>query len=346
MNDLVYPFEQPPEFGQTQEVAPGILWLRLPLPFRLDHVNVYLLDDPDGWTIVDAGIDDERTRLLWEAVLGRLGPKRVRRVFVTHYHPDHVGAAAFLCARTGAPLMMGETEYLTAKVLCRSGEAEARADDAFYRRHGLGTEALAALASRVGRYRDGVPDLPRTYEPLREGDRLRIGGRGFEARSFAGHSPAQMLLHAAEDDLLFSADHVLAQISPNVSVAEDRPGDDPLGLYLASFEALRSGVADSVLVLPGHRLPFRGLHGRTLELAAHHAERCRLIVEACRARPLCVAEIVPALFPNDLDAHQFWFAFSEALAHVNYLVRRGELVLEERGVLKLWAAASPKDPGP
>ena len=340
MSELTYPFQRPPAFGRTVEVAPGILWLRLPLPFKLDHVNVYLLEDEGGWTIVDTGVDDARTREIWLDVLATvLAGRPVRRIVVTHFHPDHVGAAAFLCRQTGAPLMMGETEYLTTRVHLLLGEADIRAEQAFYRAHGLKGEHLAAMAQRLSRYRASVPDLPRNYEPLREGDLLRIGRRRFAVRCFPGHSPAQMLLHAADDDLLLAADHVLAQISPNVSVAEERPGDDPLGLYLASFEAIRASVADSVLVLSGHRLPFRGLHGRTRELASHHADRCAAILAACGARPLSVAEIVPALFPMELDVHQFWFAFSETLAHVNYLARRGRLEPHERGGLRHWTPA-------
>lgn len=340
MSELSYPFERPPAFGETLEVAPGILWLRLPLPFRLNHVNVYLLEDQEGWTIVDTGVDDARTREIWLDVLATaLADRPVRRIVVTHFHPDHVGAAAFLCRQTGAALMMGETEYLTARVHLLLGEADVQAEQGFYRAHGLRDQHLAAMARRLARYRAGVPDLPRNYAPLRDGDLLRIGARRFEVRCFAGHSPAQMLLHARADDLLLAADHVLAQISPNVSVAEERPEDDPLGLYLASFEVIRASIADSVLVLPGHRLPFQGLHGRTRDLATHHADRCAAILAACGPKPLTVAEIVPVLFPMELDVHQFWFAFSEALAHVNYLARRGRLAPQNRHGMKLWTPA-------
>lgn len=326
MTEILFPLSAPPAFGQTLEIAPGILWMRLPLPFRLNHVNVYLLEDDAGWTILDAGVDDAPTRAFWSEVLDKvLRGKPVTRVLVTHFHPDHVGASAFLCERTGANLAMGETEYLTARVHLSAGAAEVAAEQGFYRRHGLNTEQLAFMARRLERYRRVVPALPTRYAPLRAGDRLRIGPRVSDVHCFAGHSPAQILLHAAKDDILIAADHVLPQISPNVSVAEEKPEDDPLGLYLESFEAIRGAVPDSALVLPGHRLPFRGLHLRLDQLAAHHAERCAVIVEACRQGPLCVAEMVPVLFPIELDPHQLWFAFSEALAHVNYLARRGRL---------------------
>jgi glyoxylase-like metal-dependent hydrolase (beta-lactamase superfamily II) len=320
-------------------LAPGLLWLRLQLPFRLNHVNIYLLEDDDSWTVIDAGVDDPGTRGVWETVLAEvLGGRPIRRIVVTHYHPDHVGAAAFLAERTGATVLMGETEYLTARAHLAAGDADLAAEEVFYRGHGLADAAIGFMRQRLARYRRVVPALPRRYQPLRAGDRLVIGARRLDVLCHAGHSPAQMLLHAPGDNLFFAADHVLAQISPNVSVAEEKPHDDPLGLYLASFPRLRETVSDEALVLPGHRLPFRGLHTRTRQLALHHDERCGAILAACRARPLTAADLVPALFPMDLDPHQLWFAFSEALAHVNYLSARGRLVEIPSGGISRWQA--------
>ncbi len=336
--DLITPFPTPPAFGETLEVAPGLHWLRMPLPFRLDHVNLYLVEDERSWTIVDAGVDTPEARGLWDRVFsGLLGRKPVERLIVTHYHPDHVGAAAYLCARTGARLVMGETEYLTARVHCLAGHADIAAEQGFYRAHGLSPEQLALMGNRLDRYRSVVPALPSRYEPLRAGDRLRLGTMNAEVQCYAGHSPAQMLLFVPEHDLLFAADHVLAQISPNVSVAEDKPEDDPLGLYLASLSVIPSLIPDSTLVLPGHRLPFFGLHGRCAELVAHHAARCADIACFCPPKaPPTAAEIVPLLFTRELDAHQFWFAFSETLAHVNMMARRGALKEVREEGLRRW----------
>ena len=245
MIDLTFPFPTPPAFGETLEVAPGLHWLRMPLPFRLDHVNLYLVEGARGWTIVDAGVDTAEARGLWDRVFsGLLGGKPVERLVVTHYHPDHVGAAAYLCARTGARLVMGETEYLTARVHGLARLADIAAEQGFYRAHGLSPEQLALMGNRLERYRSVVPALPSRYEPLRVGDHLRLGSMAAEVQCYAGHSPAQMLLFVPEHDLLFAADHVLAQISPNVSVAEDKPEDDPLGLYLASLSLIPSLIPD------------------------------------------------------------------------------------------------------
>jgi glyoxylase-like metal-dependent hydrolase (beta-lactamase superfamily II) len=339
--ELRYPFPEPPPNGMTLEIGPGLHWLRLPLPFRLNHVNVYLIEGEGGWTIIDAGVDTSEARALWEGVLGGLlAGKPVERLIVTHYHPDHVGAAAWLCRRTGAELAMGETEFLTARVhrLATPGDLAAERD--FYLSHGLTQEQLGHMSQRLDRYRSVVPDLPRHYSPLRVGDRLRLGPLEAEVMIQAGHSPAQVLLHAPAHDLLFAADQVLPQISPNVSVAEEKPADDPLGHYLASLAELPARVPDRTLVLPGHRLPFFGLHGRCAELAAHHAARCADLARFCDpAAPPTAAEIVPLLFTMELDAHQFWFAFSETLAHVNLMARRGELLDVRDGELRRWRRA-------
>ncbi len=338
MIDLTFPFPTPPAKGATLEVAPGLHWLRLPLPFRLDHVNVYLIEGARGWTVVDAGADTPETRAAWEGVLaGLMADEPVERLIVTHFHPDHVGAAAWLCARTGAALAMGETEYLTARVHGLATRDDLGAERDFYRGHGLAPEQLDLMAERLDRYRAVVPALPRRYGPMRAGDRLQLGPIAAEVLIYPGHSPAQTLLHAPGHDLLFAADHVLAQISPNVSVAEDRPEDDPLGLYLLSLADLPVRVPDRTLVLPGHRLPFFGLHRRCAELVDHHGARCSDIARFCDPEaPPTAAEIVPLLFTQELDAHQFWFAFSETLAHVNAMARRGELTEVRDGAVRRW----------
>ncbi|MGI3900140.1 MAG: MBL fold metallo-hydrolase [Janthinobacterium lividum] len=338
---LDYPFPEPPANGATLEIAPGLHWLRLPLPFRLNHVNVYLIEGARGWTVLDAGVDTPESRALWEGVLDVLtAGKPVERLIVTHYHPDHVGAAAWFCRRTGAELAMGETEYLTARVHLLATPGDLEAERGFYAPHGLSTEQLDRMSERLDRYRSVVPDLPRHYAPLRTGDRLRLGPFDAEVMDYPGHSPAQVLLHVPTHDLLFAADHVLPQISPNVSVAEDKPADDPLGRYLASLEELPARVPDRTLVLPGHRLPFFGLHRRCAELAAHHAARCADLARFCDpSAPPTAAEIVPLLFTMELDAHQFWFAFSETLAHINMMARLGELIEVRDGAVRRWRRA-------
>ena len=322
-SDLVLPHAEAPEPGRPVEVAPGILWLRLPLPFRLDHVNVYLVEDGAGWALLDAGIDDAATRAVWDALLaGALRGRPLTRVVATHYHPDHVGLAGWLCERLGLPLLMSRTEYLTARNLqLDPGALDAEPYRGFYRAHGLDAEVTGKLLTGGHRYLRMVSPLPRTFLGLHAGETLTLGGRRFTILTGGGHAPEQVMLHAADDNVLLAADQVLARISPNVSVQAVEPEGDPLGSYLASLAGLRSALPEDVLVLPGHDLPF----------VAHHAGRCETIARAGAQAPRSVAEIVSILFTRPLDVHAMGFAFSEALAHVNRMVRDGRLRGEREG---------------
>lgn len=325
---IVFPSPVPPKPGEAIELRPGVLWTRFPLPFRLDHVNVYLIEDGDGLALIDAGIDDPPSRAAWEALLaGPLRGRRLTRLIVTHFHPDHVGLAGWLCERFGLKLAMSETEYLIA-LNFRLDPQGLRSEPyrSFYRSHGLTEESTELLLGNGLQYLRMVSTPPRTFLRLLAEDRLAIGERKFEVMTGAGHSPEQVMLYSEADSLIISADQVLAKISPNVSVEAMDPEGDPLGAYLRSLKALKRKLPEDVLVLPGHNLPFVGLHTRADELIAHHEARCMAILEACKEGPQTVAELVPVIFGRRIeDPHQLVFAFSEALAHVNILVRGDRL---------------------
>jgi glyoxylase-like metal-dependent hydrolase (beta-lactamase superfamily II) len=327
--DLAHPFQTAPGPGEAVEVAPGIRWARLPLPFRLDHVNVYLIDDHDGVAILDTGIDDRACRGAWAKLFaGPLAGQRITRLIVTHCHPDHVGLAKWLADKTGLTLEMSETEYLTALVIHLDPAAlEAEPYRDFYERNGLDEDTTQAVMTRGHGYLKMVSGLPSTFRRIIAGERLRIGGRDFHVLTGGGHAPEQIMLHGAEENVFLSADQVLPRISPNVAVLARDPEGDPLGIFLRSLRALRRRVPEDVLVLPGHDLPFTGLHKRIDAMLEHHEERCGAIVTACRSEARSAAELIPFVFHRALDAHQTGFAFGETLAHVNYLVRRDRLRL-------------------
>lgn len=328
---LAHPFLSAPAAGEAVEVAPGIRWARLPLPFRLDHVNVYLIEDDGGVAILDTGIDDPACRDVWEKLLaGPLRGQRITRLIVTHCHPDHVGLAQWLADRTELTLEMSETEYLTALVLHLDPEAlEAETYREFYESNGLDEETTQAVMTRGHRYLKMLSGLPKTFRRVIAGERLRIGGRDFHVLTGGGHSPEQLMLHLAEANMFLSADQVLPRISPNVAVLPRDPEGDPLGIFLRSLRAVRKRLPEDVLVLPGHDLPFTGLHKRVEAMLQHHEDRCAELVNACRSEPHSAAELVPKIFHRPLDAHQTGFAFGETLAHVNYLARRGRLRLAD-----------------
>ena len=325
---ITLPFDLPPPNGQPVEIAPGLLWLRLALPFRLDHVNVYILRDGAGYVVFDTGIFDELTKSVWTTLLNDVLDLPITRIIVSHYHPDHAGMAGWLAERTGAPVLMPATEYLTSLVLLLDPSAlDSEPYRSFYRGHGLDESTTDSLLTLGNRYLKMVAPLPRTYRRLIAGETLLIDDHSFHVATAGGHAPEQAMLHAPSRKLLLCADQVLARISPNISVDAHDPDGDPLGIYLRSLATLRATIPADTLILPGHNLPFIGLHTRIDELTAHHHSRCDAIEDACRRQPHNVVELLPVIFRRPIDdPHQMGFAFSEALAHVNFMRRTGRLV--------------------
>ena len=340
---LTFPFPEPPQPGQLIEVAPGVLWFRLAMPFALNHVNLFLVEDGSGWVLVDTGLGNRKTLETWETLLaGPLQPYPISRIVVTHFHPDHVGAVGWLVKRLGVPIYMSATEYLQAlNTHLNPGAMEAPHYRAFYLEHGLDVETVENVVTKGHEYLRLVSGLPPTYRRLIAGDTLKIGARTFEILTGGGHSAEQVMLLSRSDSIFLAADQVLAQITPNVSVHAVDPTGDPLGIYMRSLAALKVAVPADVLVLPGHQLPFRGLHARVDELVAHHHARCGEIAAACRAKPCSTAELIGVVFKRALDPHQIGFAFYEILAHVNFMLRAGALVEagREGGVIRYAAGA-------
>jgi len=315
-----------PPPGEAVEVAEGILWLRFPLPFALDHVNLWALADGDGWTVVDTGVADATSRDLWRELLaGPLRGRAVRRLLVSHFHPDHVGLAGWLQAQTGAELLMPETEWLVARYLVAQAAETAVATALDYcRKAGLSPAWLTAVEADGHAYPRRITPPPAVFTPLVDGARLRIGERAWEVRLGDGHSPAQAMLWSEADGILLAADQILPRISPNVPVWPQAPTADPLARYLTSLERLRTLPAETT-VLPAHDWPFIDLHGRVDALARHHEQRLDAALAAV-GQGAVAGEVVAALFPRIDDVHQLRFALGETLAHLNRLVEGGRLM--------------------
>lgn len=325
---LRHPVTTPPDRGQLLPIADGVLWLRMPLPFALDHINLWLVEDHGGWAIVDTGVASTLTRELWETVFRhpRLGGRPITRLFCTHFHPDHMGLAGWLCERLEVELWTTLGEWATGLFLSLDTSDDMTASAvAFYRRAGFSPELLDKVRARGNAYAGRVAPLPRRYRRIADGDRLDIGGRPWRVMVGQGHAPELAQLVCDEDGLLIAGDQILPRISPNVSLWPNEPEADPLALFLASlrrFETLRPDT----LVLPSHGLPFVGLHARAAELAAHHADRLADTRAACAvADGRTAAELIPVLFPRPLDDHQLFFAIGEVLAHVRRLEVEGGL---------------------
>jgi glyoxylase-like metal-dependent hydrolase (beta-lactamase superfamily II) len=333
---LQFPVAAPPRPGETLAIAPGVWWLRMPLPFALDHINLWLLEDGPGWTIIDTGYARADTKGLWERIFAeQLGGPPVIRVIVTHYHPDHIGLADWLTRRWQVPLWITEKEWLYARMMSQGADDFGPLRHSFAHRAGLDEAASKIFGQRENSYRRGVPSVPASFQRLRDGVTIDIGGREWQIIVGEGHAPELACLYCAEIAVLIAGDQVLPKISPNISVQAHEPDDDPLARYLLSLAKLRDAVPAETLVLPSHNLPFFGLHARIASLAAHHRARCDEASAACVA-PKTAMQLVPLLFRRPLDRHQMGFALGEALAHLHYLMHQGALdrVLGTDGVYR------------
>jgi glyoxylase-like metal-dependent hydrolase (beta-lactamase superfamily II) len=309
-----------PAPGAMHEVMPGLFWLRMALPFALDHINLWLIQDDAGWTVVDCGIANDATRAAWESVFSSgLRDAPIVRVIATHYHPDHLGLADWLCARWTAPLWMATGEYGFARMMSmRATGTDGSALHSFYRQHGLTDPAvLAQMQERKNYYPSMVPAVPSAYRRLQDGQTFRIGKHEWRVIAGFGHSPEHASLYCADLNLLISGDMVLPRISTNVSVIPVEPESNPVQQYLDSLARYLDLPADT-LVLPSHGKPFRGLHTRIAQLQDHHRDRLAEVLQAC-VEPQSAADIVPVMFRRQLDAHQLGFAIGEALAHLHKL---------------------------
>ena len=299
-------------------------------------MNVWLLEEVPGWTLIDTGIADERTRERWRALLrGPLAGRPTVRLLATHFHPDHLGLAGWLCAETGAELLASHTEWLSGRLLALdTSEGFVEAGRAFDRRAGLDEATVAARAARGNLYRRRVSEPPARFCRLRDADRLRIAGREWRVIVGQGHAPEMICLFSAELNVLIAADQILPKISPVVGVWPAEPEANPLADFLGSLERF-GALPDDCLVLPSHGRPFRGLHARIEQLTGHHAQRLDATLAAC-TRPLTAVEVIPHLFQRELDVHQLQFALGESLAHLNYLLAEGRLhrSLDDAGRLR------------
>lgn len=337
-----YPFgDALPEPSQIMEVAPGVFWARLPLPFALDHINVWLLRDEvegkPGWMIVDCGVNREVVKEQWEKLFAtQLQGLPVLRVLVTHMHPDHVGLAGWLCERWNAPLYMSMTDYTIAclwsqrrndaKAAQKSGENAA----AHFGRNGLSDpESQQKIKERAGYYPGLVSDMPSSFHRLMAGHSITIGANRWEIIVGYGHAPEHVSLYSPALNVLISGDMMLPRISTNVSVFDHEPEANPLPCFVQSL-ADYNVLPKDVLILPSHGKVFRGLHGRIADLTQHHKDRLVDTLEACGSTGLSAAELVPVLFKRELDLHQLTFAMGEALAHLHALWFEGKLRREKR----------------
>ena len=338
---LSFPYSEAPATGELREVAPGISWLRLPLPFALNHINVWVLRDDDGLTLIDTGIGSDPTKAIWTALFdGPLAGLPVLRVICTHYHPDHMGLAGWLTQRLGVPLWTTEREWEIAR-LWRQMSPETHRELLLktYRDAGLDDnlgEAFIDSRTPSGSHAGHLPSTAIILDPQAP---IRAGGTTWKILIGRGHSPQLAALYSTERGILISSDQVLPGISPNVSVQVHEPDSNPLQDFLDSLRAFHALPAET-LVLPSHKLPFFGLQRRIDDIVAHHHTRLDLARKAC-VGGATAAQVMAVLFPRKFDVHQTFFAIGETRAHLNYLIGTGEVVREHRDGVDLYLGTAP-----
>jgi glyoxylase-like metal-dependent hydrolase (beta-lactamase superfamily II) len=347
---LQYPWgAMQPDTGDWMSLKPGVRWVRMPLPFALNHINLWVLDDQldghDTWTVVDAGVSIDTIKQAWQSLWsGPLMSRPLGRMLVTHMHPDHVGNAQWLienysAAAAPARLWMSAGDFLAATLSCQAttGFGGKRAAT-FFASHGLQDTELVDKIRRRGNYFSSmVPEMPPSYRRLFDGMEVTIGGRSWQCISGYGHAPEHMALYCESLGVLISGDMLLPKISTNISVVDLEPEADALGLFLSSIARFESLPPDT-LVLPSHGHPFVGIHARVQALRSHHQDRLEDIRQFCATAPAkaaTAAELLPVLFKRALDEHQTTFAMGEAVAHLNHLWHLGEMS-RERDAQGIW----------
>jgi glyoxylase-like metal-dependent hydrolase (beta-lactamase superfamily II) len=322
---LTYPFGRHinPQAGVPERIAEGVWWVRFHMPMSLDHINLWLLEDEGGWTVVDTCLDTPGARETWEQLFsGFMAGRPVRRVICTHMHPDHVGLAGWIAELHNCELWMSREEFLMCRALVAdTGRDAPPAALNFYRRAGYTEEDLAHYCKRFGFFGKMVHALPDSFRRLVNGQTLSIGGRYWQVIVGSGHSPEHACLYCPELKLLIAGDQVLPRISPNVSVFPTEPEGDPLKDWLVSGARIRETLPDDLLVLPSHEAPFYGLHVRLSQLLEGHNRDLDKLYDFLD-QPRRAVDCFPALFRRSIDRQSLGLATGETLAHLNCLLYR------------------------
>lgn len=329
---LRYPWETPPERGAATQVAEGVLWMRLPLPMKLDHVNVYALDDGDGWTVIDTGFASRLSREIWTALMaGPLSDKPVKRVVVTHHHPDHVGLAGWFQSEHGAELITTRTAWLFSRMLMLDRQEVLPEETlAFYRSGGMDPEIYEQRkADTPFNFADVVAPMPLGYTRVKQGDVIRMGGRDWDVHMGNGHAPEHATFWSRDDNLVIAGDQILPSISPNIGVYATEPMADPVSDWIEACERLSELARPDHLVLGGHKLPFTGLPFRMRQLIDNHHGALDRLLQSLDT-PKTAAECFMPIFKRKIGASEYGLALVEAIAHVSHLYQAGHVTRTRR----------------
>ena len=321
--------EKIPDLGETYEICPGILWVRMPLPFRLDHINLWMIEEGDGWTIIDSGINDVQTKRLWEVILNeKLQGKPVSRLICTHAHPDHLGLAGWFNRKYGSQLVITREEWSFGRMFAMGKMRDKKTYRDYFLRVGGNPKEIADYETHINSADKLYTVLPSEFLRIKDGDTVNINGMNWKVIIGLGHSHEHACLYCSELEVLIGGDQILPKITPTIMVHAYEPEANPLLDFFESNSKLRS-LPNSVHVLPSHERPFIGLHDRLDQYIKHHNERLDILIDSCH-EPLSGIEISRILFPQKLDHHGKFFALGETMAHIRYLENEGQLVRVKR----------------
>ncbi|WP_069298927.1 MBL fold metallo-hydrolase [Neptunicoccus sediminis] len=327
LENIKFPHETPPAEGEAIDIAPGIKWLRLPLPMKLDHVNVYALDDGDGWCIIDTGFYSKRMVATWKKIVTEtLGDKPVTRVLITHHHPDHVGMAGWLQTHHQAELVATRTSWLFARMLLLDAQETPPPETiAFYESADMEPRLLRERSTQKPfNYADIVHPMPLGFRRIQEGDTLTIGARTFDVRIGNGHAPEHATLWSRDDNIVIAGDQILPGISPNLGVYATEPEADPVQGWLEACERFADIAREDHFVLPGHKLPFTGLPARMRQLIDNHHHALDRLLDHLET-PATASQCFLPLFKRKIGDGEYGLALVESIAHLNHLHQQGKI---------------------
>jgi glyoxylase-like metal-dependent hydrolase (beta-lactamase superfamily II) len=321
-----FPWPEAPGPGEIIEVAEGVLWARIGLPNRLNHVNIYLLDDGDAWTVIDTGFRNKMCLEHWDLLrAGPLKGRRLWRVVGTHHHPDHIGLVGRMMREDGVEFWTTRTAYILARMLqLDHHEHHPPEQIAHWKRGGTPPHLVEEFSRETPfNFSRTVDPLPLGYRRIVEGEVIRMGGRDWDVRMGDGHAPEHATFWSRDDDLVIVGDQAIPGISSNLGVQPTEPEADPVGDWLESCERLLRHAREEHVALPGHKPVFTGLPLRFEQLISNHhtaIDRLRGHLTDWRTAVECFVPI----FGREIGPPVYGLAMNEALGHLNHMHRTGE----------------------
>ena len=299
--------------------------LKVPLPFRLNHINCYLVQGIRGLVLIDTGLNTDVSKSVWRDFLeSQYLTQPIVAIVLTHLHPDHIGMSHWLQNELDIPVYLAAADIAMVRSLwCADSDSSKKAFSAHWGQFGLPVDMFNQLVERRASYKGLVHDLPRELSVLDEGIVDTLLGPDWSMVRVPGHSAGHVCLYHSPTRDMLTGDHVLPRITPNISLHVEG-SRNPLHDYIQSLYLIRE--YDCARYFPAHGAVGNDLCERALEIIQHHDEKCQKIL-ANTGSAETVFEFMPLLFDKVIPAHQWMFAYGETAAHLVYMAQQGLLAL-------------------